>query len=54
MGLCLLVYSLGQRSLRLALDRAKQTINNQVGKPTVKPTLRNVGSMFHVNSFVDG
>ena len=40
MGLCLLVYSLGQRALRQALERAKQTINNQLGKPTTTPTLR--------------
>jgi transposase len=40
MGLCLLVYSLGQRSLRQALDKAKQTVENQVGKSTAKPTLR--------------
>ena len=40
MGLCLLVYSLGQRSLRQALDNAKQTVENQVGKSTAKPTLR--------------
>ena len=46
MGLCLLVYSLGQRALRLALDRAKQTIDNQVGKPTAKPTLRWVFQCF--------
>ena len=32
--------------LDLALDRAKQTINNQVGKPTVKPTLRWVFQCF--------
>ena len=31
MGLCLLVYSLGQRSLRQALNKAKQTVENQVG-----------------------
>ena len=30
--LCLLVYSLGQRSLRQALDNAKQTVENQVGR----------------------
>jgi transposase len=36
MGLCLLVYNLGQRALRQALDSAKQTIGNQVGKPTAK------------------
>jgi hypothetical protein len=46
MGLCLLVYSLGQRSLRQALAQAKQTINNQVGKPTAKPTLRWVFQCF--------
>lgn len=40
MGLCLLVYSLGQRSLRQALDKAQQTVKNQVGKSTAKPTLR--------------
>jgi transposase len=40
MGLCLLVYSLGQRSLRQALDNAKQTVENQVGKSTAKPTQR--------------
>jgi transposase len=40
MGLCLLVYSLGQRSLRQALNKAKQTVDNQVGKSTAKPTLR--------------
>jgi transposase len=40
MGLCLLVYSLGQRSLRQALDNAQQTVKNQVGKSTAKPTLR--------------
>jgi transposase len=37
-GLRLLVYSLGQRSLRQALAPAKQTMDNQVGKPTAKPT----------------
>jgi transposase len=46
MGLCLLVYSLGQRSLRQALAQAKQTINNQLGKSTAKPTLRWVFQCF--------
>jgi len=46
MGLCLLVYSLGQRALRQALERAKQTINNQLGKPTTTPTLRWVFQCF--------
>ena len=40
MGLCLLVYSLGQRALHQALETANQTVDNQVGKPTTKPTLR--------------
>lgn len=40
MGLCLLVYSLGQRALRQALAQAKQTLPNQLGKPTATPTLR--------------
>ena len=31
MGLCLLVYSLGQRALRQALETANQTVDNQVG-----------------------
>ncbi len=46
MGLCLLVYSLGQRALRQALERAKQTIDNQLGKPTTTPTLRWVFQCF--------
>ena len=40
MGLCLLVYSLGQRYLRQALAQAKATVPNQLGKPTTRPTLR--------------
>lgn len=46
MGLCLLVYSLGQRALRQALERAKKTIDNQLGKPTSTPTLRWVFQCF--------
>nr|WP_267921658.1 IS1634 family transposase [Nostoc favosum] len=46
MGLCLLVYSLGQRALRQALDSAKQTIHNQVDKPTATPTMRWVFQCF--------
>lgn len=46
MGLCLLVYSLGQRALRQALQRAKQTISNQLGKPTATPTMRWVFQCF--------
>lgn len=46
MGLCLLVYSLGQRALREALAKAKKSIKNQVGKPTTTPTLRWVFQCF--------
>ena len=40
MALCLLVYSLGERFVRTALHVTKQTLPNQLGKPTVQPTLR--------------
>ena len=40
MVLCLLVYSLGQRKLRLALAEQEETVPNQLGKPTSRPTLR--------------
>ena len=39
-GLCLLVYSLGQRELRRRLKAAKTGLKNQLGKLTEKPTLR--------------
>ena len=40
MGLCLLVYTLGQRQLRHALAQEQETVPNQLGKPTTSPTLR--------------
>jgi transposase len=40
MTLCLLVYSLGQRQLRLVLKEQGETVLNQLGKPTQSPTLR--------------
>jgi transposase len=40
MGLALMVYSLGQRQLRQALQQAQATLPNQKGKPTERPTLR--------------
>lgn len=40
MGLCLLVYTLGQRQLRQALIQAQESIPNQLKKPTSSPTLR--------------
>jgi transposase len=46
MGLCLLVYSLGQRQLRQALAEVNETVPNQRGKPTERPTLRWVMQCF--------
>ncbi|WP_430639938.1 IS1634-like element ISCwa1 family transposase [Crocosphaera watsonii WH 8501] len=40
MSLCLLIYNFGQRELRNCLKRVKKGINNQVGKVTLRPTLR--------------
>ena len=40
MGLCLMVYSLGQRQVRTSLQKAKTGIQNQLGKLTERPTLR--------------
>ena len=40
MGLCLLVYSIGQRMIRKELERKKEAIKNQVKKLTSRPTLR--------------
>jgi transposase len=40
MGLCLLVYSLGQRRLRKELQRRGEKVKNQLGKLTDKPTLK--------------
>lgn len=44
MGLCLLVYSLGQRQLRSKLQRREATVPNQLGRPTQRPTLLTIGS----------
>jgi transposase len=40
MTLALMVYTLGQRQLRRALDQANATLPDQKGKPTSRPTLR--------------
>jgi transposase len=40
MGLCLLVYSIGQRELRKNLESEKTGLKNQLGKSTNRPTLR--------------
>ncbi|CDN10045.1 hypothetical protein RintRC_3657 [Richelia intracellularis] len=46
MGLCLLVYSLGQRVLCQSLKRGSQIIQNQLGKSTATPTLHWVFQCF--------
>ncbi len=46
MGLCLLVYALGERSLRTALAETGAGIRHQGGKRTRKPTLRWVFQLF--------
>jgi transposase len=46
MGLCLLVYNLGQRELRSALVRRGEMIKNQLGKETNSPTLRWIFQQF--------
>ena len=40
MTLALMVYTLGQRQLRLALAQANASLPDQKGKPTTRPTLR--------------
>jgi len=40
MGLSLLVYSIAQRKLRNALKEMNETVPDQLGKPTKKPTMR--------------
>ncbi|NJP08127.1 MAG: hypothetical protein HC866_00515 [Leptolyngbyaceae cyanobacterium RU_5_1] len=52
MGLCLLVYNLGQRQLRQALQQANQTLPNQLGQGTQAPTPRWVFQSFMAVHFV--
>lgn len=52
MGLCLLVYNLGQRQLRQTLQQADQTLPNQLGKGTQRPTLRWVFQCFMAVHYV--
>ena len=40
MGLCLLVYTIGQRQVRLNLKQQETGLKNQLGKLTDRPTLR--------------
>lgn len=46
MCLSLLVYSICERKLRKTLKELNETVNNQVGKPTKKPTLRWIYQLF--------
>jgi transposase len=46
MGLCLLVYTLGQRLLRHNLQRTNSKLKNQLGKPTNRPTPRWICQIF--------
>jgi transposase len=52
MALCLLIYTLGQRQLRQALQQAQQTLPNQLGKATHRPTLRWIFQCFMAVHYV--
>lgn len=52
MGLCLLVYTLGQRYLRSRLQQSNCPLKNQLGKPTLKPTLRWIFQCFQSVHFL--
>ena len=56
MTLALMVYSLGQRQLRRALESAHSTLPNQKGQPTARPTLRWILQCFQSVHlvFIDG
>jgi transposase len=53
MGLCLLVYTLAQRQIRIALKESKLTIKNQLGKATERPTLRWIFQCFQCIHLVE-
>ncbi len=46
MGLALLVYALAEHKLRTALQERGESVPNQVGKSTQRPTMRRVFQMF--------
>lgn len=46
MGLALLVYALAERKVRQALEQRGESIPNQVGKPTQRPTMRRIFQIF--------
>jgi transposase len=47
MTLCLMVYSFAQHFLREALKHSEETLPNQLGKPTAKPSMAWVFRLFH-------
>lgn len=52
MGLCLLVYTFGQRYLRSQLQQSNSTLKNQLGQPTINPTLRGIFQCFQSVHFL--
>jgi len=46
MGLALLVYALAEHKLRQRLQETGETLPNQVGKPTQRPTMRRIFQVF--------
>ena len=46
MGLALLVYALAERQIRHQLAALNETIPDQTGKPTQRPTMRRVAQIF--------
>jgi len=46
MGLALLVYALAEHKLRTTLQERGESVPNQVGKPTQRPTMRRIFQMF--------
>ena len=46
MGLALLVYALAEREIRRQLAAQNETIPDQTGKPTQKPTMRRIAQIF--------
>ncbi len=53
MGLCLLVYALGERELRRELAQSEASIPDQLGRPTRTPTLRWVFQLFQAIHLVE-
>lgn len=47
MTLCLMIYSIAQHKLRQALDKANETIPDQLSKETNRPTMAWVFRLFH-------